>query len=128
MGSYETSTAGDQNPLAFRRREEFDRGKTRQSGIRDRFYIWMVNRLGLVRSMALREFGVLSVEFFVVEIDSLAIGQSCIMRTEIQRSEDIKGNLAIETEAIETNGGDLDTVFIKSANLRRWLVRNFSCV
>lgn len=39
------------------------------------------------------------------------------MGAQIQGAEDINGNLAVESKAIEANSVDLRAVFIESANL-----------
>lgn len=44
MGSDESSTAGDENALALRRRQKLDRREARKCGVRDRIGVWVVNR------------------------------------------------------------------------------------
>ena len=40
------------------------------------------------------------------------------MRAEVQGTEDIDGDFAVETKAVEAHGGDFVAIFVESANLR----------
>lgn len=63
---------------------------------------------------------------------SLAIaGLGGVVGTQIQGTEDVDGDLAVEAKAIETNGQNLFPVFIEGANLggrarQQWELREAS--
>ena len=45
-------------------------------------------------------------------------GSSDIVWTKVERPDDVEGNFAVETEALEANRSDLVTVLVESAYLR----------
>ena len=45
-------------------------------------------------------------------------GSSDIVWTKVERPDDVEGNFAVETKALEANRSDLVTVLVESAYLR----------
>ena len=120
MRSDKTSAAGNQDSLAFRRRQKFDRWETRESRIGDRVGVWVEDRFGLVRGKTLGE---LRVQFFLLRIllGEISVTRSGhdIMRAKIKRSEEINGDFAVETKAIKTDSLDFLTGLVQDPDLSR---------
>jgi len=118
VGSNETGPAGNQDTLALRRGQEFDRWETRESGVGDRVAVWVEDGFGLVRCETLGEPGV---QFLLLCVllgkISAAWSSHNIMRSKVKRSKEINGDFAIEAKTIETNGLDFLTRLIQDLDL-----------
>jgi hypothetical protein len=61
----------------------------------------------------------LAILFYRVDLVGLLFsGSSDIVWTKVERPDDVEGNFAIETEALEASRGDLVTVLVEGAYLR----------
>ena len=112
MGPDEASTAGDENTLPLGGREKLHRWKAGEGRVRDRMTLWVVDRLGLEeRELVLLRVG--------LDGGLLGLGGGGrIVGAQIEGAQDIEGNLAVETEALEAYGLDLPAILVKSLSLR----------
>lgn len=56
----------------------------------------------------------------VINPTGLAVCSGCyIVGTEVEGPDSVEGYFAVETEALEANGGNLFTVLVEGANLER---------
>jgi hypothetical protein len=84
--------------------------------------VWVINRLGLVHFMACRESSMLSILFSILLQISGSFrggrwrGQD-VVATQVEGSEYVYGNLAVEPKTLESNRCDLLPVLIQGADL-----------
>lgn len=74
----------------------------------------MVNRFGLV----IGALGKLGMVVYSCRDRLEIVGFQDIVRTKIEGTEGLDGDLRVETEAGEANGGDLFAILVQSFNLR----------
>lgn len=79
--------------------------------------VWVVDRLGLVGGMALGEAGVLLVCLCVKFLRLAGAGGGNIVRTKVERANNVEGDLAVKAKALETNSGDFVAVLIDGLDL-----------
>ena len=116
MGTDKPSATSNKNTLALRRCEKLNWRETSQGSIRDGIVVWMIDRLGLIKSLLVRPFRFL--RFFLDQRHTLGITISYeVMGSEVQRTKGVDGDLAVETKPIETNRGDFLSTLIDWASL-----------
>lgn len=100
MGSNESGTTCDQDALALRGRQQLDRGESRERGVRDRVCLRIVDRVGL-------EFkGIINLGFCRRAFRRVLRGCSLgVVGTQVERSQDIDRDLAVESKPVKTNRG-----------------------
>ena len=113
MGADEAGATGDENALALRRREEFDRREAREGCVGDGLGVWVVDGLGLVRAVSTSELGVFRFLFLLLAAVALyGGGRVHIVWPEVKRPEDVEWDLAVETETLEPDGVDYITILV----------------
>jgi hypothetical protein len=115
MGTDESGTTGDENALTLGGGQQFHRWEARECGIGDGLCIRVVYRLGLV-ACTLREACMLNVLKLFFTVCVLLCGMH-VVGSQIERAQGIEGHLAVETEALEADGGDLLAVLVEGFDL-----------
>lgn len=119
MRSDESCASGNKDAFARCWREKFDRGETRKGGVGDRLGLGVVDRLRLIRRVALNEPGVLGfclcVGFGYLFL-TLASGHD-VVRAQVKRPQNIDRDLTVEAKTLESDRFDFFAVLVQSANL-----------
>lgn len=110
----EACTTSYEDAFAGRRGQELHGRETGQSGVRDGLRVGVVNRFGLV----IGALGKLGMVVYSCRDRLEIVGFQDIVRTKIKSTEGVDGDLRVETEAGEANGGDLFAILVQSFNLR----------
>lgn len=110
----EACTTSYEYAFAGRRGQELHGRETGQSGVRDGLRVGVVNRFGLV----IGALGKLGMVVYSCRDRLEIVGFQDIVRTKIEGTEGFDGDLRVETEAGEANGGDLFAILVQSFNLR----------
>jgi len=79
----------------------------------------MIDGFGLIRSLTLGEFAMLGFLSIGVKVyNSLGVvGRHDIMGAKVQGTEDVDGDLAVETEALESDRRDFLATLVQGENL-----------
>lgn len=125
MRSDESCASGNKNAFARCWGKEFDRGETRKSGVRDRLGLGVVDRLRLIRRVALNEPGVLGfclcVGFGHLFL-TLASGHD-VVRAQVKRPQNIDRDLTVEAKTLESDRFNFLAILVQSVNLCSRLAR-----
>lgn len=110
-------TARDEDALPLRRREQLHGGEPGQRGVRDRLRLGVVDRFRLVGVQALREARVVRELLGVDVVDLLDGGREDIVRSQVERSQEVDRDFAIEAESLEADGFDFLPVLVERLDL-----------
>lgn len=102
MGANEACPASDEDALPLAGWEEPDRREAREGGVGDRVTLGVVDGLGLIKSRLV----------LALQVSAAAVDWWGVVRTQVERSEDVDRNLAVESKAFEADCLDLCAILI----------------
>ncbi len=113
MRANEAGASSNEDALAVGWSKESNGSETSEGRVRDGVGIRMINRLGLILSVPLGKLGVLGLLVVGRRGCSTLTRHRDIMGAQVESTKVVDGNLAVETESIETDGSDLFAVLVQ---------------
>lgn len=119
MRANEAGASGNEDALAVGWSKEPNGGETSESRVRDRVGIRVINRLGLILSVPLGKLGMLGLLVIGRGRRNTLARRRDIMRTQIESTKVVDGDLAVESKSIESDRSDLFAVLVQGHDAGR---------